>query len=142
VTIPVIVNGDVTDVTTARAALAQSGADAIMIGRGAYGRPWIAASIERALRCGGDLAEPGWEARLHIVLDHLADSLRFYGDVMGLKIFRKHLGWYVENAPFSGAPDVRRAIKAQLCRLTAAHEVEATLTALWRQDRGKLDLAA
>jgi tRNA-dihydrouridine synthase B len=140
--LPLIVNGDITDATSARDALFQSGADAIMIGRGAYGRPWIATSIERALRLGGEPAEPGLEERLHIVLDHLADSLRFYGDVMGLKIFRKHLGWYIENAPFSMTRDTRRAIKGALCRLTAAHEVEAALTALWRHDRGTLDLAA
>ncbi len=52
--IPVIVNGDVVDAASARAALAQSGADAIMIGRGSYGRPWIAASLDRALRTGGE----------------------------------------------------------------------------------------
>jgi tRNA-dihydrouridine synthase len=140
--LPVVVNGDVMDESSAREALMQSGADAIMIGRGAYGRPWIAASIESALRCEGRSVEPGLEKRLEIVLDHMADSIRFYGDVMGLKIFRKHLGWYIENAGLPEGVEERRAAKSRLCRLTAAHEVEAALTALWRQDGRAMNLAA
>jgi len=81
--LPVIVNGDVTDAATAREALTQSGADAIMIGRGAYGRPWIAAAIDKALASGGPIAEPDLAERLDIALDHFADSLRFYGDLLG-----------------------------------------------------------
>jgi tRNA-dihydrouridine synthase B len=140
--LPVIVNGDVTDAASAREALLQSGADAIMIGRGAYGRPWIAASIERALQTGGRLVEPGLGQRLEIVLDHLADSLRFYGDAIGLKIFRKHLGWYIENAPWPEAAQTRRAVKAQLCRLTSPRQVEAALIGLWQADASTVELAA
>jgi nifR3 family TIM-barrel protein len=135
--LPVIVNGDVTDAATARMALSQSGADALMIGRGAYGRPWIAAAIDRALHDGSEIAEPALAERLEIVLDHFADSLRFYGDAMGLKVFRKHLGWYVEKA---GAPDcaeARRAAKSRLCRLTHPREVEAALIALWFSDEAR-----
>ena len=107
-----------------------------MIGRGACGRPWIAAGIDRALQSGGETAEPGLRERLAIVLDHLAGSLRFYGDTLGLKIFRKHLGWYIEYAPWLVAPEARRAAKADLCRLDSAKAVEAALTALWRgEDR-------
>src|SRR6201996_3133002 len=68
VRIPVIVNGDIVDAATAREALQQSGADAVMIGRGGYGRPWIAREIDRALRDGGDVVEPDLEARLQIAL--------------------------------------------------------------------------
>ena len=131
VKIPVIVNGDIVDAASARAALAQSGADAAMIGRGAYGRPWIAAAIDRALAAGGAAVEPDMAARLEIALAHLADSLAFYGDEHGLKIFRKHLGWYVECAPFADA-EARRGAKSRLCRLASAREVEAALIALWR----------
>jgi tRNA-dihydrouridine synthase len=131
VTIPVIVNGDVIDAQTARAALAQSGADAIMIGRGAYGRPWIAAGIDRALTTGEPMPEPDLVARLGIALDHFTDSLRFYGDTLGLKVFRKHLGWYVENAPWHGSAEVRRTAKSVLCRLESPAEVETALVALW-----------
>jgi len=129
--LPVIVNGDVTDVETARAALAQSGADAIMIGRGAYGRPWIANAIGRALQTGGDAIEPDLSERLRIAIDHLRDSLNFYGDALGLKVFRKHLGWYVENAPWPLEREARRAAKSLLCRMTSASDVETALGDLW-----------
>jgi nifR3 family TIM-barrel protein len=132
--VPVIVNGDITDAATARAALAQSGADAVMIGRGAYGRPWIAAGIDHALATGETMREPGLAERLAIVLDHFADSLRFYGDALGLKVFRKHLGWYVENAPWPADAAARRAAKSALCRLETPAAVEAALTALWAGD--------
>jgi tRNA-dihydrouridine synthase len=114
VRIPVIVNGDVMDAATARTALAQSGADAVMVGRGAYGRPWI----------GSAWHEPSLEARLAIVLDHFADTLSFYGDALGLRVFRKHLGWYVERV-------AGREVKAQLCRLPSPREVEHALIALF-----------
>jgi nifR3 family TIM-barrel protein len=134
VKIPVIVNGDIVDAASAREALAQSGADAVMIGRGAYGRPWIASAIDRALETGDEMAEPGMEERLAITLDHLRDSLDFYGEKHGLKIFRKHLGWYAENAPIPVDAENRRAVKSRLCRMTAAREVEAALVALWSGD--------
>jgi tRNA-dihydrouridine synthase B len=130
--LPVIVNGDVRDAFSARQALAQSGADAIMIGRGAYGRPWIAASLERALQAGStDIVEPDLGTRLDLVLDHFKDSLAFYGDALGLKVFRKHLGWYIQNAPWPVCADARRAAKSKLCRITEPREVERELTRLW-----------
>ena len=92
--LPVIVNGDIMDAASARAALAQSGADAVMIGRGAYGRPWIAAALDRALNDGAEMSEPDAASRLGIALEHFTDTLRFYGDALGLKVFRKHLGWH------------------------------------------------
>ncbi len=138
VAVPVIVNGDIVDAGSARTALAESGADGVMIGRGAYGRPWIARQLASEL--GGELAgqgvaEPSGETRLAIVLDHLAESVRFYGEVTGLRCFRKHLGWYVEQGPAVG--DLR-ALKAQLCRLESAREVEMALTRLWRDEGSRL----
>ena len=129
--LPVIVNGDVLDDVSARAALAQSGADAVMLGRGAYGRPWIAAAIGASLTTGSPLAEPDPAARLGIVLDHFRDSLRFYGDLHGVKIFRKHLGWYVERAGMPVDTARRREARARLCRLVSPREIEAALRALW-----------
>jgi tRNA-dihydrouridine synthase len=102
-----------------------------MIGRGAYGRPWIAAAIDRALSSGGAITEPNLGERLAIVLDHLADSLRFYGDALGLKVFRKHLGWYVEHAPWPASPEARRRIKSELCRFDSPAAVETALARLW-----------
>ena len=141
VSIPVIVNGDITDAATAREALVRSGADAVMLGRGAYGRPWLAPAIDKALAGDRPDAAPGLERRLAIVLDHFRESLAFYGrgrgdgDALGLKTFRKHLGWYVEQAPWPDAAEARREAKARLCRLERAAEVEAGLIALWGQER-------
>ena len=131
--LPVIVNGDITDAPSARAALEQSGADAVMIGRGAYGRPWIAAALDRALYTGEKLSEPDLASRLGIALEHFTDTLRFYGDALGLKIFRKHLSWYVEQALCPADPAQRRATRARLCQIDSASGVESALTALWAE---------
>jgi nifR3 family TIM-barrel protein len=131
--LPVIVNGDITDAATARAALAESGANAVMIGRGSYGRPWIAAAIDRALLSVEDIVEPDMDTRLGIALDHFRDSLSFYGDVHGVRIFRKHLGWYLENAPWPLDAETRRAGKSRACRLTDPRGVEEFLIDFWRQ---------
>lgn len=137
VTIPVIVNGDITDGASAERALAASGADAVMVGRGVYGRPWVAAQIEAELK-GLSFAEPEAEARLSIALDHFRDSLSFYGDRLGLRIFRKHLASYVENAPWPASPAARRLARSTLCRMDDPLEVEAGLIALWRDPETRL----
>jgi nifR3 family TIM-barrel protein len=131
VRIPVIVNGDITDAHSARAALSQSGADAVMIGRGAYGRPWIADALGKILNSDVDLTEPSLAQRLGVALEHFTDTLRFYGDALGLKIFRKHLGWYVEQALYPADPVLRRQTRARLCQIDNARGVESALTALW-----------
>jgi tRNA-dihydrouridine synthase B len=131
VRVPVIVNGDIIDAASARQALALSGADAVMIGRGAYGRPWIAGALDDALDGNADCTEPGLSARLGIALQHFTDTLRFYGDALGLKIFRKHLGWYVEQALYPADPALRRAAKARLCQIDNARDVESDLVRFW-----------
>lgn len=136
--IPVIVNGDITDAATARAALKASGADALMLGRGVYGRPWLAAEMEKVLAGDAPDAEPDAEARLAIVLDHFRESLAFYGDRLGLKMFRKHLGWYVEQAPWPVEAAARREAKAQLCRIDTPGAVETALAALWGAAESRL----
>ena len=129
--LPVIVNGDITDAAQARQALALSGADAVMIGRGLYGRPWLAAQIEAVLAGGAEPPEPAAPERLQIVIAHLRDSLAFYGDALGLKVFRKHLARYVARAPWPAPADERRQAMSDLCRLDRAAEVERALTRLW-----------
>lgn len=129
--LPVIVNGDIIDAVSARNALAQSGADALMIGRGAYGRPWIASALDRVLGSNSEMSEPDTASRLGFALDHFRDTLRFYGDTLGLKVFRKHLGWYVEQASMPSDPQLRRAHKARLCQIDNPRGVESALTALW-----------
>jgi nifR3 family TIM-barrel protein len=135
VTVPVVVNGDIVDTTTARQALAQSGADAVMIGRGAIGRPWRVAAIEAEL-AGRSAKAPDAEERLGIVLDHLAASLRFHGAGLGVRTFRKHLAAYIDAAPDDNprrplSADVRREARRQLCRLDTAGEIAMALEALW-----------
>jgi tRNA-dihydrouridine synthase len=125
-----VVNGDIVDVATARRALALSGADAVMIGRGALGRPWIARTIEAALR-GRDRPEPGPAERRRIVLDHLAASVAFHGPRLGVRVFRKHLAAYVDAAPWPAAASDRKAARARLCRLESEGEIVHALTALW-----------
>lgn len=137
VSAPVIVNGDIVCEATAREALEQSGADAVMVGRGVYGRPWIAAQIEAELD-GRTFDEPCGAERLDIALRHFRDSLAFYGERLGLKIFRKHLAAYVEQAPQPASPEVRRAARSTLCRLEDPAAVEAGLAALWLGDRERL----
>ncbi|HEY1073010.1 tRNA dihydrouridine synthase DusB [Brevundimonas sp.] len=132
VSIPVIVNGDIITAEQAREALTLSGADGLMLGRGVYGRPWLAAHLERALADGTRLQEPDREERLAIVIEHLRGSVAFYGLPLGLKMFRKHLGWYIEQAPWPEDPLERRAAKARLCRLDEPQQVEEALSALWR----------
>ena len=131
VSIPVVVNGDVTDAASARTALELSGADAVMLGRGVYGRPWLAAALERALSGFGAEDEPDAGTRLEIACRHLRASLAFYGDGLGLRVWRKHLGWYVERAPWPSDAAGRRAAKAILCRLDDPAVVERGLAALW-----------
>ncbi|HEY1615861.1 MAG TPA: tRNA dihydrouridine synthase DusB [Rhizomicrobium sp.] len=131
--LPVIVNGDVTDHESARLALSYSGADAVMIGRGACGRPWIASAIAQALDSHAPVAEPGLRERLDIVLEHFRETLSFYGDALGLRVFRKHLGWYVEQASWPASAEMRRAAKSALCRLTEARDVETALTGMWQR---------
>jgi tRNA-dihydrouridine synthase B len=131
--IPVIVNGDILTADDARQALERSGADGLMLGRGVYGRPWLAAHLERALSDGVSLEEPGPEARLAIVVEHLRASVEFYGLPLGLRMFRKHLGWYIEQAPWPADPQHRREAKARICRLDGPPVVEAAMTELWRE---------
>ncbi len=133
VDVPVIVNGDIRDANDAARALEASGADGVMIGRGVYGRPWIAPWIEAGLS-GGVFEEPGRDARLGVVLDHLAESLSFYGDRTGLKVFRKHLSAYVDEAATPADPMVRLEARRRLCRLDDPREVERGLTELWMME--------
>jgi nifR3 family TIM-barrel protein len=95
VSIPIVVNGDITTVGEAREALAQSGADAVMIGRGSYGAPWMAGRIGTALATGRDPGAPSSEEQKLIALAHVEAMLSHYGASLGLRNARKHIGWYL-----------------------------------------------
>lgn len=131
VDVPVIVNGDVRSAEDAREAMAKSGADGVMLGRGVYGRPWLGAAMQAALDGRAVEAEPDAAERHALVVEHFRAVLEFYGEGLGLRMFRKHLGWYVEQAPWPADPIERRAAKARLCRLDRPDEVERELAVLW-----------
>ena len=108
VRIPVIANGDIASVDDARTALAQSGADGVMIGRGAYGRPWFVRQVIHFLATGERLTDPSPAERRDVVLEHYDDMLAHYGADIGTRMARKHLGWYSKGLP--GAAEFRAAI--------------------------------
>jgi tRNA-dihydrouridine synthase B len=98
VALPVVANGDITSAAKARTALAQSGADGVMIGRGAQGAPWILAQIAAELAGRQIPAAPRGGALAALVIAHYEAMLAFYGTGLGLRCSRKHLGWYLEAA--------------------------------------------
>ncbi len=98
VTIPVIANGDIIDLCSARVALRLSGADGVMIGRGAQGRPWHPAAITAHLSGGRSPQVPSGAAFVDMVSSHYEAMLAFYGSTLGGKVARKHLGWYMDTA--------------------------------------------
>jgi tRNA-dihydrouridine synthase B len=99
VAIPVIANGDIDSAAKAAQVLAETGADGVMIGRAAQGRPWIFREIEAALAGEPVPAEPGYAEVRDIMTAHLRDLYDFYGPEAGVRIARKHIGWYCRERP-------------------------------------------
>jgi tRNA-dihydrouridine synthase B len=97
VAIPVIANGDIDSAEKAREVLDYTGADAVMIGRAAQGRPWIFREIVHFLRTGERLAAPRVDEVLELLLGHLDDHYRFYGEAVGVRTARKHIIWYTRR---------------------------------------------
>jgi len=106
VKVPVVANGDITSPEKARDVLAYTGADAIMIGRAAQGRPWIFREIAHFLATGTHLAPPLVAEVRRLLLEHLEDHYALYGEFTGVRSARKHIGWYVHGLP--GGDDFRR----------------------------------
>ena len=114
VRIPVVANGDIDSPERAAAVLAETGADAVMVGRAAQGRPWIFREIAHHLEHGTQLAPP-LVAEVHrLLLEHLQDHYGLYGEATGVRSARKHIGWYVAGLP--GASEFR----AEMNRIDAA----------------------
>ncbi len=111
VAVPVIVNGDINSIDDAREALAQSGADGVMIGRGAYGRPWLLGQMMAALGEGGNKPDPSLDDQLAAMLEQYDDMLSLYGRMTGVNLARKHIGWYTKGLP--GSAEMRNRVNGQ-----------------------------
>jgi tRNA-dihydrouridine synthase len=124
VSIPVIANGDITDLEAGRAALKASGADGVMVGRGAQGRPWFLSQLAAGLYGKKNAVSLKTKDLIELVQKHYQDMLSFYGEALGIRVARKHLGWYMDEANAPAA--LRREIltsqnpKHVLCNLPEA----------------------
>jgi len=108
--LPVIVNGDICSREDAREALAQSGADGVMIGRGAYGRPWLLGQVMADL-AGGEKPDPSMDEQLALILEQYDAMQSLYGTVTGVNLARKHIGWYTKG--LHGSAEFRQKVNTQ-----------------------------
>ncbi|MCW8857629.1 MAG: tRNA dihydrouridine synthase DusB [Kangiella sp.] len=110
VSIPVVANGDITSPEKAKFVLDYTGVDGLMIGRGAQGNPWIFREVWHYLQTGEKLAAPGWQEVRQVLLGHITALHEFYGAVMGPRIARKHVSWYLQEQ--ADANEFRRTFNA------------------------------
>lgn len=134
--IPVIANGDIDSPEKAQAVLAWTGADAIMIGRAAMGRPWIFREIDHFLKTGNRLAPPCLQELTELLLTHLDDHYRFYGEYTGVRTARKHIGWYLSDLPES------QTLIDQINRLETTSEQYQAIETWLRQQASRTDAYA
>jgi tRNA-dihydrouridine synthase B len=107
VSLPVIVNGDICSLEDAREALGQSGADGVMVGRGAYGRPWLLGQVMADL-AGGQRPDPSMDEQLALILEQYDAMQSLYGRQTGVNLARKHIGWYTKG--LTGSAEFRNKV--------------------------------
>ncbi len=115
ISIPVIANGDITSPEKARYVLDETGADALMVGRGAQGRPWIFNEIQHYLETGKKLTPVSQDVKRQVMLEHLFKLYELYGEFKGVRFARKHIGWYLNQ-------EEQRQFRADFNRLETAKE--------------------
>ena len=111
VDLPVLVNGDILTIDDSIAALEQSGADGVMIGRGAYGRPWLLGQVMHFLSTGERRPDPDLDEQYDVVAEHYDAMLSHYGTVTGVNMARKHIGWYTKG--LTGSAEFRNTVNQQ-----------------------------
>ncbi len=136
VTIPVMANGDIQTPEQAQAVLRLTGADGVMIGRAAQGRPWIFREIAHFLQTGRHLPAPTSEEVRTIMLGHLDDLYAFYGELMGVRIARKHIGWYCQGRA------EHRTFWASVSRIDSAAEQRRLVSSFLDAPDASQELAA